>query len=263
MKQLSSYVTRTVLAAMLLTLVLLLGLEMLFGFIGGLEDVHGAYTAYEVLVYTVLTSPARAYELLPIAALVGGITGLGMMAGASELVVMRASGVSVGRIVWWVMRPALVLVVAGFVLGQFVVPRTGTEAELRRAQAHGYQIGARGNYWHREGSQMVHIGLVTPEGELGEVVFYRQRADGNLDGVVRAAQARYEEGNWQLQDVRETTFTADGASRVAYSSQRMWPSQLTPEFLRLVTLDPETLSLTDLRHYATYMKAQGLDSGSY
>ena len=64
-------------------------------------------------MYVLLTAPRRAYDLLPIAALVGGMAGLGMLATHSELTVMRAAGVSIGRIVWWVLKPSLVLVVAG------------------------------------------------------------------------------------------------------------------------------------------------------
>lgn len=265
MRQLSSYVSRTVLAAMLLTLVLLLGLEMVFSYIGELEEVKGNYSAFEALVYIGLTGPERAYNLLPIAALVGGITGLGLLAGASELVVMRAAGVSIARIVWWVMKPALVLVVAGVLLGQFVVPHTGTLAELRRAKAQGlgYQVGARGNYWHREGGQMVNIGQVRPDGELANIVFYRQRADGRLDGTLQAASAHYDGNGWRLRDLRETRIAADGTARVQTSAEGSWRSELTPDFLRLVTLDPETLSLTNLYHYASYMKQQGLDSGAY
>lgn len=265
MKQLSSYVSRTVLAAMLLTLVLLLGLEMVFSFIGELEEVRGSYTAMNALVYIALTGPLRAYGLLSIAALVGGITGLGLLAGASELVVMRAAGVSIFRITWWVIRPALVLVVAGVLLGQYVVPVTETRAEIYRAQAHGqdFMASGRGTYWHREEGQLVRIGHVLPTGELRDLVFFREDGDGRLQSSLLARSARFEGEGWRLADLHETRFAEDGTASVATYAERAWPSRLTPEFLRLVTLDPETLSLTNLYHYATYMKQQGLDSGGY
>lgn len=267
MSLLASYVSRTMLAAMLLTLVLLLGLEMVFSFIGELEEVKGGYTALEALIYIGLTGPQRAYNLLPIAALVGGISGLGLLAGASELVVMRAAGVSIGRIVWWVMRPALVLVVAGVLLGQYVVPESEKQAEIRRSEAQGqnYLVGARGTYWHREGGQVVRIGRVQPDGELRDLVFFRLTGNGHLQEAVGARGARYQgEGKgWRLFELSETRIRDDGSARVAQSPERAWPSRLTPEFLRLVTLDPETLSLSNLYHYANYMKQQGLDSSAY
>lgn len=266
MRQLAAYVSRTVLAAMLLTLVLLLGLEIVFSFIGELEDVRGGYTATEAFLYILYTAPQRAYGLLPIAALVGGITGLGMMASASELVVMRAAGVSILRIVWWVIRPALVLVVGGVLLAQYAVPVTSKAAEMRRAVAQGQNYaasGGRDSYWHREEGQYVRIGRVRPDGELRDITFFRLRDDGVLDAAVQAARGRFEGGGWQLEGLRQTRFAKTGGASVGRIEAVYWDTVLTPDFLRLVTLDPETLSLTNLYHYAHYMRQQGLDAGTY
>jgi lipopolysaccharide export system permease protein len=265
MKQLASYVSRSLLGAMLLMLVLLLGLELVFAFLGEVEDLKGGYTATEALIYIGLTAPRRAYDLLPIAALVGGIVGLGMMASASELTVMRAAGVSIGRIVWWVMRPALVLVLAGLLLGQYVVPKTERLAEARRAEAqgHNYMAGWLNSYWHREGDDIVRIGRVDPSGALSDLVFFRISADGRLRESSRAGAAQFTGQGWQLDRVRETRFLPDGRAEVVKIDARFWPSRLTPDFLRLVTLDPEILSLSNLYRYARYMKQQGLDSGAY
>jgi lipopolysaccharide export system permease protein len=265
MNQLASYVSRSLLGAMLLMLVLLLGLELVFTFLGEVEDLRGGYTATEALIYIGLTAPRRAYDLLPIAALVGGIVGLGMMASASELTVMRAAGVSIGRIVWWVMRPALVLVVAGVLLSQYVVPHTEKMAEARRAQVQGAAsaTGWLNSYWHREGNQMVRIGRVEPDGALREIFFFRIAPDGVLRESVRAQSATHVGNGWQLSGLRITRLLPDGSAQVATLPQRFWSSRLTPEFLRLVTLEPEILSLTNLYRYAHYMKQQGLDSGAY
>lgn len=265
MRQLAAYVSRTVLSAMVLVLLLLLGLELVFSFIGELEDVKGGYTATEALIYILLTGPGRAYNLLPIAALIGGIAGLGMLASASELTVMRAAGVSIGRIVWWVLRPAMVLVVAGLLLAQFVVPHTEKMAETRRGLAVGnnYLAGWLNSYWHREGDQLVQIGRVEPDGPLHGLVFFRYSQEGRLLESSRVESARYQQGQWQLSNVRETLFRPDGSASVRLTAERPWASRLTPEFLRLVTMDPEYLSLSNLYYYAHYMKQQGLDSGAY
>ena len=52
--------------------------------------------------------------MLPMAALIGCLIGLGTLASSSELTIMRAAGVSLGRIVLSVMKPMLVLLVAEF-----------------------------------------------------------------------------------------------------------------------------------------------------
>ncbi len=265
MKQLTRYVSRTVLSAMLLVLLLLLGLELVFSFIGELEDVKGAYTATEALIYILMTAPSRAYDMLPTAALIGGIAGLGMLASSSELTVMRASGVSILRLVWWVLRPALVFVLIGLVLAQYVVPRTESMAETRKATAQGNSAvaGWLNNYWHREGDSLLRIGRVEPTGVLHGMVLFRFSEQGQLQESSLIESARYEGGQWRLQNLRETRFQPDGSSLVVVTPERIWASQLTPEFLHLVTRKAENLSITDLYRYAHYMKAQGLDSGGY
>jgi lipopolysaccharide export system permease protein len=265
MRQLSSYVSRSVGSAMLAVLLLLFGLDLVFAYIGELEGIKGNYTAFQALVYILFTGPGRAYELLPTATLVGGIVGLGMLANHSELTVMRAAGVSIGRIVWWVLRPALVLVLAGLLLGQYVVPASERMAETHRALALGqdYLAGWLKSYWHRDGDDLLRIGSVEPDGPLHDLVFFHFDADGRLLSSTTAATARHEDGGWRLYDLRRTELLPDGSARVTTLPQERWASRLTPGFLRMVTLDPEYLSLTNLRVYARYMQQQGLDSAAY
>jgi lipopolysaccharide export system permease protein len=63
--------------------------------------------------FVLLTAPRRLYDMLPMAALIGCLIGLGSLASSSELTIMRAAGVSIGRIVWAVMKPMLVLMLVG------------------------------------------------------------------------------------------------------------------------------------------------------
>ncbi|MDP2226694.1 MAG: LPS export ABC transporter permease LptG [Moraxellaceae bacterium] len=265
MTLLPRYVSRSVLAAMVIVLLLLLGLDMVFAFIAELEDLRGNYRSPQALVYIVLTAPRRAYDLLPIAALVGGIVGLGMLANHSELTVMRAAGVSIRRLVWWVLKPALLLVLLGLVLGQWVVPQAEQLAEARRAEAMGreLQAGYLRSYWHREGDDILRIGRVAPGGHLQEVSLYHFAPDGRLLAARRALTASFADGHWQLQDVTATVLAPDGTASVTQAETQAWNSRLTPEFLRLVTLRPEYLSLSRLHEYAGYLRDQGLNAEVY
>lgn len=265
MKVLSWYVSRTVLAAMLLVLLLLLGLDVVFSFIAELEDLRAGYRTPQALLYVLMTAPRRAYDLLPIAALVGGIAGLGMLANNSELTVMRAAGVSIIRIVWWVLKPALVLVVAGLLLGQYVIPHSERVAENRRAKALGQPVAtsALRSYWHRDGDKIVRIGSVAEEGVLNNLMFFHLDASGRLVATVRAAEAHYRGHGWDLRGLSETRLDDEGGAHVVQREGERWDSELEPRYLRLVTLDPEYLSLSSLYAYAGYLKEQGLDAETY
>ncbi|HCW89814.1 MAG TPA: LPS export ABC transporter permease LptG, partial [Marinobacter sp.] len=72
---------------------------------------------------------------LPLGAFMGCLVGLGSMASASELTVIRAAGVSLKRIVWSAMKPALVVVLLGVVVGEYVAPVTERIAQSEKAVA--------------------------------------------------------------------------------------------------------------------------------
>ena len=92
MTLLARYVGKVVLSAMLIVLFLLLGLDLVFSFLGELEDLAGNYQAAQALYFVLLSLPFRLYEMMSIAALIGGIVGLGLLANHAELTVMRAAG---------------------------------------------------------------------------------------------------------------------------------------------------------------------------
>ena len=67
----SSYLVRTILKTTLLVLGVLLALAGLFEFIGELDDAEGSYGAMQALLFAGLRLPQLAFEMLPIAALMG------------------------------------------------------------------------------------------------------------------------------------------------------------------------------------------------
>ena len=116
MRRLDRYIGSSVFLAIIAVLGVITSLALLFAFIDELDDVDGAYTAWGAASYVGLTAPQRIYEMLPMAALIGCLVGLGGLASNSELTVIRAAGVSIRRIVWAVMKPMLVLMFIGLLV---------------------------------------------------------------------------------------------------------------------------------------------------
>lgn len=133
MVKLDRYIGVTVFVAILAVLGVILGLALLFAFIDELNDISASYGIGDALRFIFLTAPRRAYDMLPMAALIGCLVGLGTLASNSELTIMRATGVSLSRIVWAVMKPMLVLMLAGILVGEYVAPWTENIAQSERA----------------------------------------------------------------------------------------------------------------------------------
>src|SRR5690606_21486844 len=96
---LDRYLVRSILAAVAMWMAGLLVLGALLLFIGEQDDIGvGDYTAIEAFKFVLLSLPQQVWELLPIAALIGALTGLGTLARGSEITVIRATGASVARL---------------------------------------------------------------------------------------------------------------------------------------------------------------------
>ena len=70
---------------------------------------------------------------MPFAALIGALIGLGRLATTSELVVMRAAGVSLTGIALMALKPALLVAAMGFSVGEFIAPQRAARHELSRS----------------------------------------------------------------------------------------------------------------------------------
>ena len=114
---LSQYLMRTILTSTALVLVVLLALAGLFEFIAELEDVKADYKTPQAILYAALRLPNLAFQMFPVSALIGSLLGLGGLAANIEVIVMRASGLSVGRLAGMVAFAGFVMLVITALLG--------------------------------------------------------------------------------------------------------------------------------------------------
>lgn len=264
MVKLDRYIGTSVFFAILAVLGIIVGLALLFAYIDELGDISASYGLLDAGIWVLLTIPRRTYEMLPMAALIGCLIGLGNLASSSELTIMRAAGVSIRRIVWAVMKPMLVIMLAGVLIGEYLAPWSENLAQANRAMAQGggeAQSSKRG-LWHRQGDEFIHINAVQPNGVLLGVTRYQFDAERNLLSASFARRALFQSDHWQLEDVVTTQLQEQSTAVVNSPSQR-WDVQLNPQLLGTVVLEPEALSVTGLWRYIHYLADQGLANGRY
>ena len=97
---LDRYVGRTVIMAILMCTVMLVGLSSLIKFVDQLQNVgEGSFTTLHAILRVLYAIPGDTVLFFPMAALLGGVIGLGQLASSSELVVLQAAGLSRAKIV--------------------------------------------------------------------------------------------------------------------------------------------------------------------
>ena len=264
MRKLSRYLSATIFSSIGLVLLLLLGLDFIAALIDEMDSVDEGYTFLSALRFVFLSVPGNVFDYLPFAALVGCLAGLGALANNSELVVMRSAGVSTSRVVWMVMRPALLLMLMGLAVSEYVAPQTESIAQSERATAlrKAGNVVSKEGLWHREANQFMHFNVVQPNGVLYGVSIFSFDGERRLQSALYASRAIYQSGQWLLEDVVETRFAGERLERVTTRSKN-WKTELSPKLLNILVLDPIDLSIEGLYQYSGYLEGQGLNNGTY
>lgn len=265
MRTLDRYLAVEVLKASLLAVAALAALDAFFGLIIELEDIgRRAYDVGDAFAYVGLTLPRRIMEVLPTGALIGCLLGLGGMAARSELVAIRAAGVSILRIAWGVAKAGLVLVLVAAVLGEYVAPWSETYAtNLRTTAQRDVSAGhPQQGVWLRDGPDYVRIGYVYPDGAMVNVAVYAFDDQRRLVAAVSAGRATFGGDRWTLHDATRSRLTDGGV--VSERLQRLErPTLLDPALVQVAMLKPQNLTASALHRYVDHLEALGEDPRRY
>lgn len=217
LKVLGRYVKLNALLAIVAAVVGLWALQVLFSYLSELDALSDSYTMTDALTFIFYRSPYFLEEFMPTGALLGAVVGLGLLANKSELVVMRAAGVSIYRIVGWVLQPALLFVLLALAINQFVLPYSNQRAnEINNEDNTSLVTSVRG-YWtvqprfktidsgshstnennadeasvQPDGSDILYIDYADVQGNIGKVKRWHLDNNGNLQTAIHAEGGKY------------------------------------------------------------------------
>lgn len=287
MRVLRRYVSGEIYRAVLFVLVAFLALFAFFDLMGELQSVgRGPYRIEHAFLFVTLGMPAYAYELMPIAALIGTIYVMAQLASRSEFTVMRASSLSMARAIGLLMRIAAVLAVATFVLGEFAAPKATDFRENFKRRIQGAALSAefRSGLWAKDvlrdpaskqviGSRFLNAGRVDPDGSVHDVHVFE--FDGSMKLLARIAADRAEflrDGTWRLYQVEEMRLKS-----LAAQTERRQPevverrkqetsvmqSDITPDILAVLLADPKKMSAVNLAQFSRHLQENRQRSDQY
>ena len=267
MNLLDRYLYRTVIVYTVMAMGVLLTLGGLFLFISQQGDIGvGDYGAADAFVFTFMNLPQQAFELLPIGAMIGALMGLGNLAAGSELVVTRASGVSVWRIAWPVGLAGLTLAVLMYGIGEYVAPPLAQFAKREKTTSKLAEVSFAGTSgaWVKDGNLILRVQTGEVHQVFGGVSLFELDGSNRLRSIQRAERISVAElGHWRMQNVATTRF---GANRIDSDvlEQVDMRSTVNPDFLGLAATDPDLLTLRGLKAlYRSSAPQQSGDAESY
>ncbi len=287
MKVLRRYFETEIYQSVVFVLVAFLALFAFFDMMSEVRFVGGPYRLEHAFLYVTLGLPTYAYELMPIAALIGTIYVMAQLAARSEFTVMRASSLSMAGAISLLLRIAIVLALLTFALGEFIAPKASDFAESFRRKIMGAAISAefRTGLWAKDvlrsadgksvaGSRFLNARKIDVDGSLQSVKIYEFNREMQLLAMITAEQASFlKDGQWLLQKVREMRFVDADKQR---ESDRQRPtvvnrvldssvmsSEITPDIMAVLVTNPKKMSALDLAAFSRHLAENNQRTESY
>lgn len=267
MRILDLYIGRTIVYQTTVVLGVLVGLFMFLTFIDQVGELGtGSYGVLDAISFTLLSVPRIIYEVFPMAALLGAILGLSSLAVDSELVVMRAAGISVLQLVGSVLKVGAVLALLAMLIGELVTPWSETEAQRDRAEALQQDISQQTDFglWMRDRMTYVNVGEVLPDLTLLNVRIFEFDDQGRLRSLVYADEGQYQNQRWRLEGIDQTLINEDRSGAESKEVKAAyWTTDVTPEILSVFLISPDQLSAWQLYRYIRHLQENSQDTSSY
>lgn len=259
--------------------VLFVGLAFLslFFFIDLVDQLEGVGTRGRTVTLAVLASlyaaPGHAYELMPIAVLIGTIYSLSRMAQSSEFTILRTGGLGPQRALTLLAVLGVAFAALTFVIGDVIAPASERQAVLQKAKAGGGLRLSGPGAWIKErrteadGAHSVsaNVGGLGGDAGLTEVRIYEFDAKGRLVQRLSAPKARVDDdGHWTLQDAERVLWPMDGgAVQVTRQASLRWATTLDAKVVAAALLPAETMTTLELWRYSGHLADQEQAAQSY
>lgn len=226
-------------------------------------------TTTTAVLEALLELPGRAYELMPIAVLIGAIFSLARLAQNSEFTILRTGGLGPRRALALLAGLGIAFALATFAIGDAVVPAAERQAVQVRAGAAGVVEPARTGAWLRDrrredGRELgvsVNVGAAEVDGTLRDLRIFEFDDSGRLVRRIGAERARVGDGVWELEAAQTLAWpaTADGSRarlEVRDDERLTWPTGLGAGVVAAAMMPDETMTTLALWRYARHLEQQ-------
>lgn len=254
------YIGSTLIKATLLVLMVFIGLEIFILMATQVNSLgKGSYNIWQAFLYVLLILPQQTYFLFPMAGLLGMLFGLSLLANSSELIILRASGVSPTRIMIYAMQAGFVLILLVTLVGEIVGPTAKHLGEKRKliATSSGQALKTGEGLWLRQGQSFYHINQIDSSHRVEEVSRYDFDNSQHLISVSFASMGHYANKAWQMENIQQSTILPNQVTSQVIPAQA-WDLAIDPRLLKISLSTPDEMSLSQLSDYINYQKQTNL-----
>ena len=240
-----------ILAVLVMLVLVLLALDLLAA-TGDILAVPGNGQA-EILHYASLRAPQLASRFLPYSVLLATLITLVTLNQNSEVVAMKAAGLSAHQVLAPLLLTSALVALASFGFNERIVTRANATLKAWEAVEYGAKPpegtgsgGVRSNVYLTDGQSILSATTLTGTGEnivLNGVTWYERAPSGIIREQIRSPRATYAAPGWRLE--QPVRFDVAGAITTQLPAMVVG-KQLSPARIDLQSVDPDSQSFWEL-----------------
>jgi lipopolysaccharide export system permease protein len=218
----------------------------------------------EILRYASLRLPQLIARFLPYSVLLATLITLVTLNQNSEVVAMKAAGLSAHQVLSPLLLTAAVVAVVSFAFNERIVTRANATLKAWEAAQYGAipapgasDGGVRSNLYLTDGTHILSAMTMTGSGKdivLTGVTWYERAPGGIIREQVRSARATYAAPGWRMEQAER--FDVAGALTEPAPALVVGKA-LTPERIMLQSIDPDAQSFWELSDSIDAYEAAG------
>lgn len=217
----------------------------------------------QLWLYATLRTPQIIARFLPFAALLATLITFVTLNQNSEIISMKAAGVSAHQILAPLVVASLGVAIVSFAFNERVVARSTATLTAWQNANYGPIPRDRGivsNVWVRDGDDLIHAAAARGRGgqtQLDDVTIY-DRDGGRLLSIVKGKLGVQKAGGWQLANASRFDVTLGTTSTLPVFA---FARGVTPDRFTLSSVDPASKSILQLRSAIQDLEAAGRPTG--
>ena len=261
MKIKDRYIANTLLTYSIVVLLVWLSIYSFFNFLAELNSVGTVnYTILEAFKYIVLQLPEVAYDQVSPVILLGCVLGMGHLATTGQLIILRASGISILKITWLTLKNAIIFLIFLTLIGELVAPTLTTYAENERSNALGQNSfsSSQDGFWIRDGDNFINVENNVDGSLFNGITVIEVNKSNKIERVVESKSAIFDGQNINMDStnifsINSTNLFDDIAlkernlykKRVAFDQDLIDSLEKEPKDLTTFTILKQIQFLTD------------------
>ncbi|MBN1662855.1 MAG: LPS export ABC transporter permease LptG [Deltaproteobacteria bacterium] len=223
---------------------------------------------YQVAAYFFYRLPFMVSQIIPVAVLLASLITYSTLSRHSEIVAMKASGISIHRTAMPIIAAASLICFLAFFIGEFITPKANQKVdyiryiEVQKKETRG--TFKQNQIWYRGTNTIYNFKYFDPENNIikGITINHLDR-DFNLTMRIDAERAQWQDDGWLFYNLLIARYEEGGFPILERIDVRRINLPEKPEDFKIVQKDADKMGYMELKKFVRKIRSEGYDATKY